>query len=321
MLTLSVISPVYNGENHIVAFLEGVAAQTWRDFEFITVDDGSTDRTAQLIEAYLPRLGRRATFIRHEKNMGEGAAIATAFSKVTGDICLKMDSDSLIEPDTFAKIMESFAADEQVGIVTVLFVPMERSNWVLRAAEVTWVAQRKNDVEHAQDFSFGSGACLAFRRPIFSIEDLASRTDVDLGWMARKNGWKIVLREDLTIRTRFPATLSQTFSRGRRTARHAVLTYWHHKDKLLTRWGFWVKFTPLGLALTALFKPVWALAGLLGWLGALQIYLARRTPEYPFTDRLSAWVLAVVRWVGFDIGVVLMAAQAVVNRLTSGRRS
>jgi glycosyltransferase involved in cell wall biosynthesis len=310
MLTLSVISPAYNGEDCIIGFLESVAEQTWRDFEFVIVDDASTDRTADLIEEYLPRLGRRTLFIRHEKNKGEGMTVAEAFSKATGDIILKMDADSLFEPDTFAKIMESFAADEQVGVVGAPVAAMDRSNWISRGDQVIHAAQYRTDLKDAR----ASGTCFAFRRHIFSTEDLGSKTDTDLSWMARKHGWRIVLREDITIRTRLLSTLPWIFARGRRGARQILPTYWHHKGKLLTRWAFWVKFAPLGLALTALFKPVLALISLLGWLVATQIFLALKLPDCPFPDRLSAWVNTVVRWSGFDLEVILMAVRAVANR-------
>jgi glycosyltransferase involved in cell wall biosynthesis len=315
MLTLSVISPAYNQEDCIVPFLESVVAQTWRDFEFIIIDDGSTDRTADLIEAHLGRLGRRTLFIRHEENQGEMVTVTEAFSKASGEICIKLDADGLFGPDTFARIMESFAPDEQVGIVTALVKAMDRSNWVLRGTEILCAARQRYDQLGDGYTTIAYGNCFAFRRHIFSKEEIRSRTDIDLSRLARKRGWKIVLRKDVTIRTRFPATLFGAFAWGRRKARVDLPTYGHHKEMLLTGWMFWGRFAPLGLGLTALFKPKWALAGLLGWLGASQVFLARVTSDYPLSDRLAGWGVTVLRWSGFDLEVLLIAARAVINRL------
>ena len=49
---LSVVMAVFNGANYIAASVESILKQTFRDFEFIVIDDGSTDRTAEVIKAY-----------------------------------------------------------------------------------------------------------------------------------------------------------------------------------------------------------------------------------------------------------------------------
>ena len=319
MPTLSVICPAYNEENIITAFLESIAAQTWCDFEFVIVDDASTDQTADLIEAYLPQLKCPKLFVRHEKNMGEGATIAEAFSKTTGNFVLKMDADSLIAPDTFTKLMDAFTNDEQAGIISAYQTSIDHSNWVVRGAEVVSIAYQRTGAR-ADGHEHAHGICLAFRRHIFSTQELASRTDVDLSWLARKRGWKIILLNDVTIRSRIPSTLSWTFSRGRRDARQVLPNYWHHKEKLLTRWGFWARFTPLGLAFIALFKPLWALAGLLGWMIALQIFLYHQAPDYPLRDRLAATGVVLVSWIGFNTETLLIVARAIVNMPKIGKR-
>jgi glycosyltransferase involved in cell wall biosynthesis len=312
---LSVIAPAFNQEDCIIPFLASVETQTWRDFEFIVVDDGSTDRTAELIQAYLPRLGRRTRFIHHTKNQGAMASVTEAFSLASGEICLKLDADGLFEPGTFARVMDSFASDEQVGIVTALVKAADRSNWIVRGAEILCAArQRCYQVGRGYTTS-AYGNCFAFRRHLFSQQEIYTRTDIDLSQLARKRGWKIALRQDIVIQTRFPATLAETFNWGRRRARVELDIYWRHKDMLPAGWAFWAKFIPLGLGLGALFKPKWALAGLLGWLGIAQAWLAHVTPEYAVTDRLAGWGISLVRWIGFDLELFLMAVRAVTRRL------
>lgn len=318
-LKVSVISTAYNGADYVIPFLEGIANQTYRNFEFIIVDDASTDQTAKIIEACLPGLGIPTTFIRHEKNQGVQASAFTAFSNATGDILISIDSDTLIPPNTIADFVETFTNGEKIGGVTAPFVPINRSKWIVRGAEVAFAAQYKNDLKDENDYPQAFGTCFAFRRSILPLKDLLSRgSEADWTWKARKDGWKIVLRKDITVQTRFPDTLPWTFARGRRMAGQVLPSYWHNKEKFLTRWGFWVKFAPLGLLLTALFKPKWAIAGVLGWLGATQLFLARKAPEYPLADRLAAWGVTVIRWSGFDVEVVLLAVRALFNRFRTG---
>ena len=60
---VSVLMAVYNGQDHVRHAIEGILAQSLRDFEFIIVDDGSTDRTSQVLDEYAdPRIVR----LRHQ---------------------------------------------------------------------------------------------------------------------------------------------------------------------------------------------------------------------------------------------------------------
>jgi glycosyltransferase involved in cell wall biosynthesis len=304
VLTLSVIAPAYNEAARIVPFLESVAAQEGPDLELILVDDGSTDGTAGLIAAYLPRLGPRTLFLQHRENRGERAAVAEALAHASGDICLKVDTDSVLEPDLVVQVLQRFAADPRVGVVTAYVKALDRSTWFARGAEVLCIAQQRCDRLPGGCTRTAYGSCFAFRRPIFSVEEVASRWDIDLAQAARKRGWKIALCPDAAVRTRFPDTLGGVFARGRRTARQELPTHWRHKALLLTHWGFWLKFAPLGLALLALVRPRAALAGLLAWLGGSQAFLSRVTPDYPLADRLAAWGVTLVRWSGFDVEAV-----------------
>jgi glycosyltransferase involved in cell wall biosynthesis len=315
VLTLSVISPAYNSEDAITGYLESIIAQTWPEFEFIIIDDASIDRTAAVIENYLPRIQNRSSiYIRHDKNIGEGATVAEAFSKTTGDIILKMDSDSVFEPDTFIKIMDTFNTEEQVGVVTAPLSARDRTNWIVRGTEVYYIVYQRIALGKPENFEHAFGTCFAFRRFLFAEQDLRSRTDVDLSWLARERGWKIVLRNDIFFQTRFPSTLPWLFERGRREARQVWINYRHHANKLQTRWLFLIKFTPLCLVILALFRPIWALLGLLGWMVLLQIVLMRLASDYPISDRLAVWVVNLVGWSGFDIEMISKMVRIVVDR-------
>lgn len=315
MPSLSVISPAYNGEDVILRFLESVARQTWTDYEFVIIDDASTDHTADLIKQFLPRLPGRVQFIRHEKNLGQVATIAEAFLKISGDICIKIDADSIIDPKTFEHVMAVFAANDQAGLVAFPIKSMDDSNWIVRGFELSIVAMHKNDFKDANDYTQVSGVCFAFRHSVFTEEELSTKIDADLSFLARKKGWKIVLREDTTVKTRFPTTATWAFARGRRLAWEAIPTFWHHKEKLLTRWGFWIKFTPLAIVLLLVVRPLWSLGVLLLWFLSNIIYLSIKAPEYPFMDRIAAWLVSVIRYSGFDYEIVVVILNWILKKL------
>ena len=65
---ISVIAPVYNGENYLSQAIESVLKQTYKNIEFIVVDDGSTDKTSDLVKAYLNQPNIRYIY---QKNGGQ----------------------------------------------------------------------------------------------------------------------------------------------------------------------------------------------------------------------------------------------------------
>jgi glycosyltransferase involved in cell wall biosynthesis len=114
---VSVIVPVYNEEKTILAVLGKVKEQNVRgiDFEIIVVDDGSTDRTAKLLEA---NPGLYTRLIRQQRNGGKGAAVKAGLSAATGDYILFQDADLEYNPADYVKILRpviEFDADLVLG--------------------------------------------------------------------------------------------------------------------------------------------------------------------------------------------------------------
>ena len=85
---VSLYIPCYNGEEHIAACIEGVLNQFRKPDEIFVIDDGSTDRTAEIAENY-----PQVTVIRHEENKGLAAARNSAIAASTGDYVASLDAD------------------------------------------------------------------------------------------------------------------------------------------------------------------------------------------------------------------------------------
>ena len=64
---VSVILPVYNGEDHVIDCIESIRNQTYSDFEFIIVDDASTDTTPQILQDFAAK-DPRIKILTHKKN-------------------------------------------------------------------------------------------------------------------------------------------------------------------------------------------------------------------------------------------------------------
>jgi len=103
---LSVVIPAYNEENSISAILDrvlgirpGLQAVGAEGPEIIVVDDGSRDRTAEIVGSY-----QEVRLIRHAKNRGYGGALKTGFCNATGNLLAFLDADGTYPPEHFPEL-------------------------------------------------------------------------------------------------------------------------------------------------------------------------------------------------------------------------
>ena len=92
-IRFSVLIPVYNTEKYLIQCLESVIDQTYKNFEVIIIDDGSTDSSGLICDSY----SDSNIFIVHQKNQGLLMARRNAIKLATGDYCVFLDSDDLLD--------------------------------------------------------------------------------------------------------------------------------------------------------------------------------------------------------------------------------
>ena len=113
-MKFSVIIPLYNKAPYIRKALESVLAQTYTDYELIIVDDGSTDGSAEIAEAFLQDLASRlsplAFRLLKQKNAGVSAARNNGFSVSSAEYLAFLDADDWWEP-TYLERMAQLIAD------------------------------------------------------------------------------------------------------------------------------------------------------------------------------------------------------------------
>jgi glycosyltransferase involved in cell wall biosynthesis len=101
--TLSVVIPVFNEEATLLELVERVRASPV-DKELILVDDGSTDRSRELLTELADHPDIEV--ILHDVNQGKGAALRTGFQAATGDITIVQDADLEYDPSEYPKLIE-----------------------------------------------------------------------------------------------------------------------------------------------------------------------------------------------------------------------
>ncbi len=96
---ISVLMPVYNGARYVAEAIDSILAQTFTDFEFIIVDDGSTDRSPKILHNYEKRDNRIKIISR--PNTGIDGALNDALTAATGEFIARMDADDVALPTRF----------------------------------------------------------------------------------------------------------------------------------------------------------------------------------------------------------------------------
>jgi glycosyltransferase involved in cell wall biosynthesis len=98
---ISVLMPAYNAERYIRQAIDSVLAQTFGDFEFIIIDDGSTDHTAAILKEYADRDPR--VCVKSGPNQGVSNALNSALGTARGQFIARMDADDVCLPSRFEK--------------------------------------------------------------------------------------------------------------------------------------------------------------------------------------------------------------------------
>lgn len=113
---ISVIVPVYNIARYIASTLQSALSQTYRDFEVIVVDDGSTDDTPRIVESFVQSSGGRVCLLR-QSNHGCGAARNTALDKARGQWIALLDGDDIWQPDKLEKQLTLASRNPRAGLI------------------------------------------------------------------------------------------------------------------------------------------------------------------------------------------------------------
>lgn len=140
---ISVIMPVYNAEGFLVEAIESILNQTYKNFEFIIVDDHSTDKSWEIIQKYQKRYPKkiRALRLKRTLNRGGDACCNLGLSKTKGKYIARMDADDVAHPkrletqvnflekhkDIFLVGTNAYVIDKKSQIIGEKKVPLENN--------------------------------------------------------------------------------------------------------------------------------------------------------------------------------------------------
>ncbi|WP_294147965.1 glycosyltransferase [uncultured Selenomonas sp.] len=116
---ISVVVPVYNTASYLRQCLASIASQTYRDLEIICIDDGSTDGSGEICDAFAEQDARFV--VRHQANAGESAARNAGMALARGEYLAFVDCDDWLAPEMYEKLLHHMQ-QTQVDIVGCSYV-------------------------------------------------------------------------------------------------------------------------------------------------------------------------------------------------------
>lgn len=127
---ISIIVPVYNIERQLCTCIDSILAQSFKDFELILVNDGSTDNSGNICNQYAKKDKRIKVF--HQKNKGVSFARNLGLNEATGDWCCFVDSDDYVLPQYIESMFALICDDAQLIISNIRYVEIIQENITLQ---------------------------------------------------------------------------------------------------------------------------------------------------------------------------------------------
>ena len=233
---VTVLIPAHNEESVIVQTVASVLLSDLADIHVIVVDDGSTDRTLELLKANFGN--NQAVQILHQGNRGKAAALSNALSHSRTDIVVTIDADTEIESDAIRKLLRHFS-DPTVGAVAGNVKVGNRSRWLTRWQALEYVTSQnmeKRAFDLLNCITVVPGALGAWRKK--AIEDGGGITadtvaeDADLTIAIRRLGWRVTYDEEAIAWTEAPESPGALIRQRFRWTFGTLQSFWKHSSTL-----------------------------------------------------------------------------------------
>lgn len=219
-MKVTVIIPNYNGENFIENCLKALINQTCRDFKIIVVDNGSSDKSCQLIEEMKKEFISSGyssdviTLIKNKKNTGFCGGVNIGIKNCNTQYVILLNNDTQVFNDFIEKSIEGIERSKKIFSVSPMMIQMHDKKLVDNAGDgytiVGWAFAFgmndlvENHIRRKEVFSACAGAAIyrtsiLKRLGMFDENHFAYLEDLDIGYRARIYGFKNMYNPDAKV--------------------------------------------------------------------------------------------------------------------------
>lgn len=171
---VSIIVPVFNIERYLPKCVESILDQTYKDFEVILVDDGSTDTSGQICDEYAAK-DRRIKVI-HKNNGGVTTARNYGLREAAGDWIMYIDGDDWIEPMTL-ELFTDYADANRADIVIGDFQMVSDTSTTIYST-IDWNQNKTESLNRYISYAWTIACGSIVKRSIFDIYNISSPIEI-----------------------------------------------------------------------------------------------------------------------------------------------
>jgi len=233
---VSVIIPAHNEEDAIEATVRSALASEYPRIEVVVVDDGSTDRTAEILDRAFSADSR--VRIHHQVNRGKPAALNQALAMCAGEIAVTIDADTQVHSAAVERLVRHFVDPKTVAVAGNVKVG-NRNTWITRWQALEYITSQnmeKRAFDLLNCITVVPGALGAWRlEAVRNVGGFVSDTlaeDADLTISLRRRGWRISYDQEAKAYTEAPQTPGALIRQRFRWTYGTLQAVWKHRDTL-----------------------------------------------------------------------------------------
>jgi cellulose synthase/poly-beta-1,6-N-acetylglucosamine synthase-like glycosyltransferase/peptidoglycan/xylan/chitin deacetylase (PgdA/CDA1 family)/spore germination protein YaaH len=233
---VAVLIPAYNEETVIVRTIRSVLNSDYRNLHVIVIDDGSTDRTAEMArQAYASEIAAGHVMVLSKPNAGKAAALNYALDRITEEIYVGIDADTVIAADAISKLIPHFE-DSRIGAMAGNAKVGNRVNLWTRWQALEYITsqnfeRRALDLFHV--VTVVPGAIGAWRtEPVRQAGGYPMNTvaeDADLTMNLLEQGWRVEYEDRSLAFTEAPVNARGLMRQRFRWSFGILQAVWKHK--------------------------------------------------------------------------------------------
>lgn len=206
---VTVLMSVYNGKKYLREAIDSILNQTFNEFEFLIINDGSTDRTDEILRSYDDH---RIKIIKNETNIGLTKSLNIGLRMAKGEYVARMDADDVSMPERLEKEVNFLDQNRNVGLVGSFALQIDEDGNILRILErsVNNSAIKRGLLEKYNQFWHGS---VMFRKECIERvgnyrEEFQAAQDYDL-WLRIADQYEVANIPEGLYKMRFhPDTIT-----------------------------------------------------------------------------------------------------------------
>lgn len=216
---VTVLSPVYNRKDMLIKAIDSVLKQSFSDFEYIIVDDASTEDIKSVVESFAdPRL----VYVKHDENRMMAESYNTGIGLARGEFIALLESDDVWYPDKLKKQLDIFNEDSRVGAVYCGMEVKDTKGKIIRLREPKYKGDvfanvmnksvisslstlmiRRSAAEVAGRFDpwFGSGTSYEYELRLASHTEFGYVPSIEVSYLQHEDNLSNILDKQLQVQT------------------------------------------------------------------------------------------------------------------------